>query len=364
MRPRRPEPQAGRAGADRRGGGRQGHEGRGGRRRRARRDGDDGAAATTRCRCTRTRALQIRPRILLEGNFFVDLEPGLAVGARSSRTAPPSRSPRPRTRCRCRRSCRCSTSDTRTDLQTLLREYGTEALGERRRARRSTARSRRSRPPTASARSPTTRCSASSPTEDLQRAAARPGARVRRRWPSNPQALQELVTDLNTTAGAIASQDAALAAAVPALRDTLRAGYPALGELNAALPTLRAFSREALPGVRSSVPTLDAAIPWIVQARGLVRRGRAEGPRRRPAPGGAEPREAQPPADPGAAPAARAVLVHEPGAGAVRRVADPEHRGRQLRPGGARADHAQLRRPGRREPRDTTRTRRSSTSRA
>jgi phospholipid/cholesterol/gamma-HCH transport system substrate-binding protein len=40
--------------------------------------------------------------------------------------------------------------------------------------------------------------------------------------------------------------------------------------VNAALPTLRAFSREALPGVRSSVPTLDAAIPWIVQARGLV----------------------------------------------------------------------------------------------
>ena len=57
---------------------------------------------------------------------------------------------------------------------------------------------------------------------------------------------------------------------MPALRDTLREGYPALGELNDALPVLRAFSREALPGVRSSVPTLDAAIPWIVQARGLV----------------------------------------------------------------------------------------------
>ena len=86
----------------------------------------------------------------------------------------------------------------------------------------------------------------------------------------NPEQLEDLVSDLNTAAGAIASQDSALEASVPALRDTLRVGYPALGELNDALPTLRAFSREAIPGVRSSVPTLDAAIPWIVQARGLV----------------------------------------------------------------------------------------------
>ena len=40
--------------------------------------------------------------------------------------------------------------------------------------------------------------------------------------------------------------------------------------MNAALPTLRVFSAEALPGVRSSLPTLDVAIPWIAQARALV----------------------------------------------------------------------------------------------
>ena len=41
--------------------------------------------------------LQIRPRILLEGNFFIDLDPG-SSSAGSSTTAPPLRSPRPRTR--------------------------------------------------------------------------------------------------------------------------------------------------------------------------------------------------------------------------------------------------------------------------
>jgi hypothetical protein len=64
---------------------------------------------------------------------------------------------------------------------------------------------------------------------------------------------------------------------VPALRDTLREGYPALGELNAALPTLRTFAREATPGVRSSVPALDAAIPWFTQARGLVQQSELKG---------------------------------------------------------------------------------------
>ena len=57
---------------------------------------------------------------------------------------------------------------------------------------------------------------------------------------------------------------------MPALRDTLRAASPALGELNEALPSVRAFAVEALPGVRSSTPALDAAMPWMRQARALV----------------------------------------------------------------------------------------------
>ena len=158
-------------------------------------------------------------------------------------------------------------SDTRSDLQTLLREYATAVDGGGAQALN------RAIPYFA----PAYRLSAltndallgEQPTEDLHRV-LRNQARVFGTLSENPQTLQDLVTDLNTTAGAIASQDSALEAAVPALRDTPREGYPALGELNAALPTLRAFSREALPGVRLSVPTLDAAIPWIVQARGLV----------------------------------------------------------------------------------------------
>jgi phospholipid/cholesterol/gamma-HCH transport system substrate-binding protein len=45
---------------------------------------------------------------------------------------------------------------------------------------------------------------------------------------------------------------------------------PALDSLNAALPVLRAFARDAVPGVRSATPTLDVAIPWIRQQRALM----------------------------------------------------------------------------------------------
>ena len=85
------------------------------------------------------------------------------------------------------------------------------------------------------------------------------------------------MTDLDVVAGALARQDSALEASVPALRDTLRAGYPALADLDNALPTLRAFSIEAVPGVRSTAPTLDVAIPWIEQARGLVQPAELKG---------------------------------------------------------------------------------------
>jgi hypothetical protein len=47
-------------------------------------------------------------------------------------------------------------------------------------------------------------------------------------------------------------------------------GTPALASLNASLPDLRQFAVDALPGVRSSGPTLKASLPFIRQARALV----------------------------------------------------------------------------------------------
>jgi phospholipid/cholesterol/gamma-HCH transport system substrate-binding protein len=218
--------------------------------------------------------LDIRSRILLEGNFFVDLKPGSpsAPHFESGDTIPITRTTASVT---LPEILSVLQSDVRTDLQTLLREYGTEGLGN------GGAEALNQAIPSFE---PAYRFSALTndallgvqPEQDQQRL-MRGQQRVFEALADDREALRELVTDLNTTAGALASQDEALSASVPALRDTLRAGQPALAELNAALPTLRVFSREALPGVRSSVAALDAAIPWIGQARQLVQEDELKG---------------------------------------------------------------------------------------
>jgi phospholipid/cholesterol/gamma-HCH transport system substrate-binding protein len=217
---------------------------------------------------------QVRSRILLEGNFFVDIKPGspstgnLDDGSTLPITQTASTVTLPDI-------LDALDSDIRTDLQTFLHEYGTVAL------RGGGAKAFNRAIPSFQ---PAYRYGALTndallgvdPDHDIQRV-LRGQQRTFAALSDNPEALKELVTDLNTTAGAIAREDTALEAAVPALRDTLREGYPALGALDAALPTLRVFAREATPGVRSSVPALDAAIPWFTQARGLVQQSELKG---------------------------------------------------------------------------------------
>jgi phospholipid/cholesterol/gamma-HCH transport system substrate-binding protein len=89
--------------------------------------------------------------------------------------------------------------------------------------------------------------------------------------------LQGLVTHLRTVTGSFAAQDQALAAAIGELPRFLAVGRPALAELSDSFPPLRAFAREALPGVRSTPATLDAATPVLNQVRGLVSRAELRG---------------------------------------------------------------------------------------
>jgi phospholipid/cholesterol/gamma-HCH transport system substrate-binding protein len=209
--------------------------------------------------------LKVRPRIFLEGNFFVDLKPGSPSQPKiedgdtipSNQTATPVQFGQILTALQ---------SDTRSDLKVLLKEYssaldkgGAEAF-------------RRAVPWW----EPAYRNSALANDATL---GERPGdlhrlmrgqAKTFRALATNERALKDLVTHFNTTAAAFAREDVALQQTVPELRDVLRVGSPALRSLNASFPSLRAFAREALPGVRSSGPTIDASLPFIKQARRLV----------------------------------------------------------------------------------------------
>ena len=209
--------------------------------------------------------LQVNPRLFLEGNYVVDLKPGSpsAPALASGATIPISQTAHSVS---VDQILRVLDKDSRRNLQTLLDEYsaafldgGAEAFRESipfwREAYRTTALA----------------SDALLGTEegDLQRVLSgqqRTFAALAR----HPEALKDLVTNLNVTTAAFAREDDALRAAVPELRDVLRVGLPALDSVNAALPPVRAFASEALPGVRSSEPTLRVARPFVAQLRGLV----------------------------------------------------------------------------------------------
>jgi phospholipid/cholesterol/gamma-HCH transport system substrate-binding protein len=213
-------------------------------------------------------SLKVRPRVFLEGNMFVDLEPGTA----SSPVLEDGERPIPMTRTaapvQVGQVLATLQADTRSDLQTLLREYsgGLEGSGARG-FNRSIRYWEDAYRDTALANDAALGIE---PARDLRRVLTgqqRTVAALAR----DERALKELVTNFNVTAGAFARESQALAAAIPALRDTLRVGHPALGSLNAALPAVRLFAREALPGVRSSAEALEHALPFIRQLRALVR---------------------------------------------------------------------------------------------
>jgi phospholipid/cholesterol/gamma-HCH transport system substrate-binding protein len=217
--------------------------------------------------------LKVRQRIFLEGNFFIDIQPGSPTAPTLERgsTIPIQQTAAP---VQFGQVLAALQADTREDLQTFLREYskGLEGKG----ARGFNESIKYWEPAYRNAALANDATLGRQPTKDLQRL-LKGQQRTFSALVEDEQALKGLVTNFNVTAGAFAREDQALEASVPALRDTLRTAQPALASLNAALPSLRAFSREALPGVRSSNPTLKAALPFIRQARKLVSRRELRG---------------------------------------------------------------------------------------
>ena len=208
--------------------------------------------------------LKIRSRIFLEGNYFVELQPGSPPRREleSGDTLPPTQASAP---VQFDQVLTALQSDTREDLQRLPRRVLEGARGPGARgfnqaiehweaAYRNTPR----RPRPTSARTSTTS------TRLLEGQGSVFGALSR-----DEQALEDLVTYLNLTCRGFARQEDNLRATIPALRDVLRVGRPALTSLNGALPDPRVRARRA-PRRALVAPTLDAQIPFIKQARALV----------------------------------------------------------------------------------------------
>jgi phospholipid/cholesterol/gamma-HCH transport system substrate-binding protein len=211
--------------------------------------------------------LKIRPRIFLEGNFFVDLQPGSpsAPELDDGGTIPMQQTAAP---VQLGDLLNALQRDTREDLKTFLEEYGGKGLanGGAEGFRESIQYWEDAYRNSALANDATL---GQDPSRDLQRM-LKGQARTFAALVKDERALKDLITNFNVTAGAFAREDVALEASIPELRDTLRAAMPALGSLNASLPSVRSFARDALPGVQSSDETLAASLPFMTQARRLM----------------------------------------------------------------------------------------------
>src|SRR5215218_10419653 len=89
--------------------------------------------------------------------------------------------------------------------------------------------------------------------------------------------LKDLITNFNTTMGALAAEQDNLRETVHLLPGLLEAANPALDKLNAAFPPTRAWALEMIPGVRETPATITAAFPWIRQTRALLRPSELQG---------------------------------------------------------------------------------------
>jgi ABC-type transporter Mla subunit MlaD len=226
--------------------------------------------------------VKIRPRIFLEGNFFVDLKPG-SPSARtllSSEEIPMSQTYSP---VQIDQVLGVLQFSTREAAQRLLQGYG-DALngkpgpGEDKLADPSTKGQTAAQSlndsldtavPALRDLSIVNQAFLGTEPHDLSKLIAST-ADVSTELAKHEQALQGLVTGFNTTMAAFASQATALGTTIHVLPDVLAHADSALLHLNNSFPALRAFSREILPGVRETPATVAASFPWIAQTRALV----------------------------------------------------------------------------------------------
>jgi virulence factor Mce-like protein len=233
---------------------------------------------------------KIRPRIFLEGNFFIDLRPGTPSSPKleSGDTIKVTRTSTP---VQLDQVLTALQGDTRQDLRDLL-----DGLAQGLNSKPSAADDRDADP---SARGETAAESfndayvdspaalrggaqvneallGTEPERDVARlldgTAKTTGALIR-----NEGLLKDLITNFNTTMAAFASEEGNLRTSIRLLAPTLENANAALASLNAAFPPTRAFAREILPGVRETPATIDASLPWIAETRKLLAKSELRG---------------------------------------------------------------------------------------
>jgi virulence factor Mce-like protein len=223
---------------------------------------------------------KIRPRIFLEGNFFVDLKPG-TPGAPVLDSGDTIKVTQTATPVQLDEVLTSLQDDTRRDLQEVLDGFS-GALNDKPTAAQDADADPSARGQTAAESLNDAAADGAEalrttslvnqallglePEKDIQRMLLGL-SRTTEGLGRNEAQLQDLVSNLNTTMAAFASESTALRSSIRELGPTLVAANTTFGKLNDAFPATRAFAREIIPGVNETPATIDASFPWIAQTR-------------------------------------------------------------------------------------------------
>ncbi|MHB8234172.1 MAG: MlaD family protein [Solirubrobacteraceae bacterium] len=223
--------------------------------------------------------LKIRPRIFLEGNWFIELQPGSpsASNVSAGHTIPIAQTSDP---VQLDQVLDALNTDTRANLQTFLIEYG-KALTQKPSAAADAEQEAEVRGINAAQalnktyhRSPQAlrgtavinQAITGTEPHDLSKLITSVG-KVTSALNVHEQQLGELIGNFNTFFASLAAQSTPLRETVAELPSSLRNIRRGLASLDASFAPTRAFAHDILPGLRATPATVKAALPWIEQVK-------------------------------------------------------------------------------------------------
>jgi virulence factor Mce-like protein len=226
----------------------------------------------------------IRPRLFLEGNFFLDVRPG-SPSARDLDSGDSIPVAQTATAVQLDEILTSLQESNRHDLQRALQAYGNTLTHEPTAAEDRTQVQAVKGKTAAQALNQTFKYGGKAGRTSAIISQALQGERPHdlsnlirgqrnlfAKLASDEDALKGLITNFNITTGALAAESTNLSATFRELAPTLEEARPALEHVDQALPPFRALAIELEPGIRQLPETVRTGNPWLVQVKRLLRR--------------------------------------------------------------------------------------------
>ena len=224
----------------------------------------------------------IRPRLFLEGNYYVNLQPGTpeapALSSGATLSSPHNSGP-----VQLDRVLSALNSNARANLQTLLQGLGSALNKVPTRAQDASQDPSQRGLTAGQSLNESLKYSAdafkASAIVDQALLGERPhdlsGAvagteKFFSGLAADQSQLSDLVTTFNSTMRALADRQQDLSDTIALLPGTLEATNEALGPLQASFAPTQHFAADILPGVKQTGPTIAAGLPWLAQTQALV----------------------------------------------------------------------------------------------